>query len=53
VQEEDLIGLTGHFSAAMFDYATFWKIWRSLCSTQKRENAEVRAVASAPAQELQ
>ena len=27
VQQEDLIGLTGRFSAAMFEYATFWKVW--------------------------
>jgi len=35
VQEEDLIGLTGRFSAAMFDYATFWKVWQTLRRAQE------------------
>lgn len=34
VQEEDLVGLTGRFSAAMFDYATFWKVWQDLRKSQ-------------------
>jgi hypothetical protein len=28
VYEEDLVGLSGHFSPAMFEYATIWKAWR-------------------------
>jgi len=27
VQQEDLTGLSGRFSVAMFEYVTFWKIW--------------------------
>lgn len=30
VQEEDLVGLNGQFSAAMFEYTTFWKSWLAL-----------------------
>jgi len=30
IQQEDLVGLSGHFSAAMFEYATFWKIWQAM-----------------------
>ena len=29
VCEENLIGLTGAFSPAMFEYTTFWKAWRA------------------------
>ena len=30
VYEDNLIGLTGRFSPAMFDYTTFWKAWRAM-----------------------
>ena len=30
VQQEDLVGLGGVFSAAMFEYATVWKIWLAM-----------------------
>lgn len=30
VQQEDLVGFGGIFSAAMFEYATIWKIWRAM-----------------------
>jgi peptidoglycan/xylan/chitin deacetylase (PgdA/CDA1 family) len=30
VYEDNLIGLTGRFSAAMFEYTTFWKAWRAM-----------------------
>jgi peptidoglycan/xylan/chitin deacetylase (PgdA/CDA1 family) len=49
VQEEDLIGLTGRFSSAMFDYATFWKVWQALRVAYKRENAAAPVASSATA----
>ena len=36
VQEEDLVGLRGRFSAAMFEYATFWKVWQSLRRSRRK-----------------
>jgi len=30
IQQEDLVGLSGRFSAAMFEYATIWKIWLAM-----------------------
>jgi peptidoglycan/xylan/chitin deacetylase (PgdA/CDA1 family) len=30
VYEDNLIGLTGDFSPAMFEYTTFWKAWRAM-----------------------
>jgi peptidoglycan/xylan/chitin deacetylase (PgdA/CDA1 family) len=30
VYEGNLIGLTGRFSPAMFEYTTFWKAWRAM-----------------------
>lgn len=43
VQQEDLVGLSGQFSAAMFEYATIWKIWLAMRRSAKR------ASKSAPA----
>ncbi len=28
IYEDDLVGLDGHFSPAMFEYTTIWKAWR-------------------------
>jgi peptidoglycan/xylan/chitin deacetylase (PgdA/CDA1 family) len=52
VQEEDLVGLTGRFSAAMFDYATSWKVWQSLRRSQKRAALKARAVTAPIAGEI-
>jgi peptidoglycan/xylan/chitin deacetylase (PgdA/CDA1 family) len=53
VQEEDLTGLSGRFSAAMFDYATFWKVWQNLRREQKLQAVRSPLVpAEAAAQEL-
>jgi peptidoglycan/xylan/chitin deacetylase (PgdA/CDA1 family) len=53
VQEEDLTGLSGRFSTAMFDYATFWKVWQNLRREQKLKAFQSRLVpAEAAAQEL-
>ena len=35
IQQEDLVGLTGRFSAAMFEYATIWKIWLAMRRSTK------------------
>lgn len=51
VQEEDLIGPTGRFSAAMFDYATFWKIWRTLRRSQSGAVVRTPAVGATATQE--
>jgi peptidoglycan/xylan/chitin deacetylase (PgdA/CDA1 family) len=40
VYEEDLVGLSGRFSPAMFEYATIWKAWR-----RTRLNARLQADA--------
>jgi peptidoglycan/xylan/chitin deacetylase (PgdA/CDA1 family) len=32
VYEGTVVGLTGRFSPALFDYATFWKAWRAIKS---------------------
>lgn len=36
IQQEDLVGLGGRFSAAMFEYATFWKVWLAMRRSLKR-----------------
>jgi peptidoglycan/xylan/chitin deacetylase (PgdA/CDA1 family) len=38
VYEEDLVGLNGRFSPAMFEYTTIWKAWRAA-------NARIRSTA--------
>lgn len=39
VYEDNLAGLTGRFSPAMFEYTTFWKAWRAM----KADAVEARA----------
>jgi len=47
IQQEDLVGLSGQFSAAMFEYATFWKIWLAMRRAKKPapRSASQRAIA--------
>jgi peptidoglycan/xylan/chitin deacetylase (PgdA/CDA1 family) len=50
VCESEVAGLRGRFSPAMFEYATFWKVWRAMRSkarprTAERERPAERAAA--------
>ena len=40
VCESNVAGLGGRFSAAMFEYTTFWKVWRAM---QAKERTEIPA----------
>ena len=40
ISEDNVVGPTGRFSPAMFEYATFWKSWRA---TKAKSRFEVRA----------
>jgi peptidoglycan/xylan/chitin deacetylase (PgdA/CDA1 family) len=40
ISEDNVVGPTGRFSPAMFEYATFWKSWRA---TKAKSRLEVRA----------
>jgi peptidoglycan/xylan/chitin deacetylase (PgdA/CDA1 family) len=37
VHEDTVVGPTGHFSPALFDYATFWKAWRATRANSRPE----------------
>ncbi len=38
VYEDNLVGSNGKFSPAMFEYTTFWKVWRSMRSRRLSAN---------------
>jgi peptidoglycan/xylan/chitin deacetylase (PgdA/CDA1 family) len=43
VYEEDLVGLSGRFSPAMFEYATIWKAWRrSKLNARRQPEAQTK-----------
>lgn len=47
IQQEDLVGLSGRFSVAMFEYATVWKIWLAM-RRAAREAAKTSHGAAIP-----
>jgi peptidoglycan/xylan/chitin deacetylase (PgdA/CDA1 family) len=51
ISEDDLAGLLGNFSPAMFEYTTFWKGWRAMRAKARQENPANRRPVRAAAQE--
>jgi peptidoglycan/xylan/chitin deacetylase (PgdA/CDA1 family) len=51
IQQEDLLGLSGRFSSAMFEYATVWKIWLAMRRAGKHARKTALASAAAVRQE--
>ena len=49
VYEEDLVGLSGKFSPAMFEYTTIWKAWRAakIKTTSRRTGSQPQPQTSA------